>query len=253
MISFTDTQMLGWVTSFLLPLCRVLGLFSAAPVLSSRNIPVRVKVALAMMLALMLAPFVAVPAGFSLASPTAWSVIVHETIIGVAIGFLARLVLLIFEMTGELIGLQIGFSFAGYFTPAAGHTNAVGSITSTMALWLFVTMNGPVLLIGTLIRSYEKFPAGMGLPGSSTLDPQKVVNLMSEVFAMALVLALPAIALILLINFAMGVATKVAPQLNLFAIGFPVLILSGLGMLTLLIPAFEPALVKGLEAVTGLW
>ena len=77
--------------------------------------------------------------------------------------------------------------------------------------------------------------------------------MMSDIFAMSLVLALPVVTLILLINFAMGVATKVAPQLNLFAVGFPILILCGLGMLSMIMPAFEPTHVKGLEAVFSMW
>lgn len=253
MISFTEAQLLAWITGWMLPLLRVLGLFSTAPILSSRNIPVRAKIALAMALAVMLAPLVNVPEGLTIGSPNAWAVIMRETLIGMAIGFLARLVLMIFELAGEVIGLQIGLSFAGYFTPGAGHGNAVGSITGTIASWLFVVLNGPLMLLATLLHSYERLPVGGGLPGPGSLDPQRLVALLADIFGMALVLALPVLVLILLINFAMGVATRVAPQLNLFAVGFPVLMLAGLAMLSLLIPAFEPAMVKGLETIAALW
>ena len=253
MISFTEQQLLGWITAWLLPFFRILGLFAAAPIFSSRTIPARAKLALAAVLAIVISPFSNLPVGFTLVNNAAWGAVVREILIGVSIGFLTRLILLVFELAGELIGLQIGLSYAGYFAPGAGHGNAVGVFTGTIASWLFVTMSGPVLLIGCLIHSYQKFPAGLGLPQTKGLDPQRIIVLLGDVFGMAVVLALPVIVLLLLVNFAMGVATKVAPQLNLFAVGFPILILCGLGMLSMIIPLFEPLMVKGLGKAFSLW
>jgi flagellar biosynthesis protein FliR len=253
MVNLLDTQILLWISSWFLPFVRILGLISTAPILSSRNIPARAKIALAALLAIMVLPFLAPVEGLTLASPSAWGVLIREMFIGMAIGFLARLVLLVFEIAGELIGLQIGLSYAGYFSPGSGHGNAIGSFAGILASWMFVTLNGPVLLLSCVIHSYEKLPVGMDQMNRISLDPNRIFGMMSDIFAMSLVLALPVVTLILLINFAMGVATKVAPQLNLFAVGFPILILCGLGMLSVIMPAFEPTLIKGLEAVFSMW
>ncbi len=253
MINLLDSQILAWISAWFLPFVRILGLISTAPILSSRSIANRTKLALAALLAMMVAPFLPPLDGLNIASPSAWAIMLREMVIGMAIGFLARLVLLIFEIAGELIGLQIGLSYAGYFSPGAGHGNAIGSFAGIIASWMFVILNGPLLLLACVIHSYEKLPVVAGQLTSIRLDPNRIFAMMSDIFAMSLVLALPVVTLILLINFAMGVATKVAPQLNLFAVGFPILILCGLGMLSMIMPAFEPTLVKGLEAVFSMW
>ena len=234
MITLSEAQILGWLTTWLLPVFRILGVMATAPILSSRNIPARAKIALAMVLAIAIAPFAPTPEGFSLASSAAWPAVVKEVIVGAALGFLVRLVMLTFEVAGELIGLQIGLSYAGYFTPGAASGNAVGALSGLIASWLFVTLNGPLLLIGCLVKSYERFPSGLtsqsnlAQASASTIDPMKIISLLTDIFGMALVLAIPVVTLLLLINFAMGVASKVAPQINLFAVGFPILMLCGL-------------------------
>jgi flagellar biosynthesis protein FliR len=243
-ISFSEAQLLSWITAFLLPFFRILGLVMAAPILSNRSIPMRLKIGFSMVLSILIAPFAAVPEGLSIASNTFLMEVIRETAIGASIGFLARVLLVVFELAGEVIGLQIGLSFAGYFTPSASSGNAVGAFTSTLGLWFFVTLNGPLLMIGTLMESYQRLPIQGKRVIPSDANLMGFASLLGELFGMAILLALPVIVLILLVNIAMGVASKVAPQLNLFAIGFPMLITSGLAMLSMIIASFEPVIDK---------
>ena len=253
MIAFSESQLLLWVSAWLLPFFRILAVMSSAPVLSSRSIALRTKLGLAAILAVTVAPFAPLPLDFSIASPMAIAAILRELMIGLALGFLTRLVLLVFELCGEMVGLQMGLSYAGYFSPNAGQGNAVASFTGILGSWLFVIVNGPVLLLGCLIHSYERFPVGSALPDIKMLNTGVMVGFLSDIFSMALLLALPVLAVLLLVNFAMGVATKIAPQLNLFAVGFPVLLLCGMGMLGLVMPHFEETLTKSLTMVFSLW
>jgi flagellar biosynthesis protein FliR len=243
-VTFSEAQLLEWMTAWLLPFFRILGLVMVAPILSHRTVPMRLKIGFSLLLSFLVAPFAPAPVGLSLASNSILIEVVRETAIGASIGFLARVVLVVFELAGETIGLQIGLSYAGYFTPGASTGNAVGAFTSTFGLWFFVTLNGPLLLIGVLIDSFQRLP----IQGKNTMPTQESVfgfaNLLGELFGTALLLALPVIVLLLLVNIAMGIASKVAPQMNLFAVGFPLLISAGLAMLSLIVAAFEPVIEK---------
>ena len=228
----TDAQLQAWLTAFLLPFFRILALFGAAPVLSLRAFPARTRIGLSLLLAATLAPSVAAPvtdAAGGLLSWTGLGWIVRELAIGFAIGFAARLVFAAFDLAGEVIGLQMGLSFAGFFDPQGGQGNAVGAFVNAVATLLFVSMNGPLLLIAATLRSFTTLPVGGLDEGvAARFDP---VALGAEVFALGLLIASPFLAMILFVNLLLGVMSRVAPQLSLFSIGFPVTI--GVGMLLL--------------------
>ena len=251
MISVTDSQVFGWLASFLLPMMRVLGLMSIAPVLSNRAFPARARVALAAIIGLMVAPFVSLPDPNVLRQAAGMVLVAREVMIGLTIGFAARLIFGSFELAGEAIGLQMGLSFAGFFDPSSGgQANPVSRLVSTMALLAFVAVNGPLAVIATVIQSVEVFPVGeMSFAFFSQRSP---VQFGSALFAMALNLSLPFVALLLFTNIAMGVISRVAPQLNIFSVGFPVTIGAGLLLLTLGLPMIEAPLLASLERVLGM-
>lgn len=244
MIAIGEAELLGWLGSFLLPLFRVLALFSVAPVLSNRALPARVRVGAAGAIALVSAPSVELPQGLPL-DASLGAMILHEVFAGVTIGFAARLLFAVFEIAGETIGLQTGLSFAGFFDPQSGNANALGRFVGTIMLLAFVSANGPLALVATVIRSFEIFPVGS--TGLGAIAARSPVSLGAEVFALALGVALPFIALLLFVNIALGVVSRVAPQFNVFAIGFPVTIGAGMLLLTLGLSAIEAPLVEALE------
>ncbi len=251
MISFTDTQLIGWLSAFLLPLFRVLGLMTSAPLLSNRGFPARARVALAAVIAMMVAPFVDMPKGVDLGSADALLLVGREVLIGLAIGFVARLIFTAFELAGEMIGLQMGLSFAGYFDPSAGsQSNAVGRTINAFSMLTFVSLNGPLLLLAVVVQSFAVFPIAPGLPTSwASLSP---VQLGADVFALGLALALPFTALLLFMNLVLGVISRVAPQFNVFAVGFPVTIGAGLILLATGFPLLEAPLTEATQRVMSL-
>jgi flagellar biosynthetic protein FliR len=243
MIAIGEAQLLGWLGSFLLPLIRVLALFTVAPVLSNRAFPVRARVAAAAAIALVSAPSVDLPQGLPL-DASLLPTVAHEVFAGLVIGFAARLLFAAFEIAGETIGLQTGLSFAGFFDPQSGSANALGRFVGTIAALAFISINGPLALIAAVIHSLEVFPPGRPeLPGGSG---EALIGLGAEVFALALGVALPFIALLLFVNLALGVVSRVAPQFNVFAVGFPVTISAGLLLLTLGLSAIEAPLSESL-------
>lgn len=239
MVLLDEAQLLGWLSALLLPLFRLLGLMTAAPVLSSRNLPMRFRVGTAMMLALLAAPFAQQHAP-SLDDPDLFLLLASEVMIGLSIGLTCRMLLSAVEMAGEIIGLQMGFSFAAFFDPSsASNTNAIGRLFNSISLTTFVIINGPVLLVASTFNSIQQIPAAEGpMRFMSRVD---VGALMMQVFELGLLIALPYMTLQLFVNLSLGLMSRVAPQLNIFAIGFPITIGSGLMLLTMGLPMiYEP-------------
>lgn len=237
MIQVGEAQLLGWLSAFLLPFFRILGLFSSAPILSQRAVSLRSRIALSLALAVLAAPLVpAVPAA-DLGAASGWLAVASEALIGFAIGFVARAILASVEVAGEVVGLQMGLSFAGFFDPDSGQINAVSRLLNTLSLAAFVAINGPLLLLAAAVRSFEVIPPATALTDWLVrVDP---AGLGASLFGLGLTIALPFMALLLFTNLMLGIVSRVAPQLNIFAIGFPVTIGAGLALLALGLPLLQ--------------
>jgi flagellar biosynthetic protein FliR len=193
---------------------------------------------------------VAAPLGGSPASmddPDIWLLLASEMMIGLAIGLVARMILSAVDLAGEIIGLQMGLSFAGFFDPASGsNTNAVGRLLGTLSLAAFVAADGPSLLIAPPCKASNPHPPR---GGSSFLGRLDLGSIATTVFELGMLMALPYMALLLFVNLALGIVSRVAPQLNVFAIGFPITIASGLVLLTLGLPLMAQPFSRVMEAI----
>ena len=174
-----------------------------------------------------------------------------EVMIGLAIGLVCRMLLASVEMAGEIIGLQMGFSFAAFFDPSTGsNSNAIGRLFNTMSLTSFAVINGPLLLVAATMNSLERMPASIGT--QQFLGRLDIGAVISQVFELGLLMALPYMALLLFVNLSLGLISRVAPQLNVFAIGFPITIGSGLMLLTLGMPMLYAPLAQMHQAIFSL-
>ena len=160
-MTFTEAQILAWVSPLLWPFLRVLALFGAMPVVAQRSVPVRLRVALAFLIALCAQASLPEAPAIALDSAQAFLVIVQQVLIGLALGFAARVVFSAIELAGELVGLQMGLNFAGFFDPATGgQTTAVSRFYGVSVAWLFIVINGHLLLIAAIVQSFVSFPVG---------------------------------------------------------------------------------------------
>ena len=251
MVTFSAVQLDAWLAGFLLPFIRILALFTAAPLFSQRGFPPRARIAAAGAIAFAVAPFAGVPAGITLASSTGLALVAQQVVIGLALGFAARLVFAVFETAGEVIGLQMGLSFAGFFSPQGGSTSAVGSWLNTLALLLFLSLNGHLLLLDTLVATFRSLPIAPDFLG--TLSALRLERLGADVFRLGLMLALPATLMMLFINGVLGFASRVAPQLSVFSVGFPITLLAGMALLAVSTGAVPEHLELALAAFLGGW
>ncbi|MDO9243290.1 MAG: flagellar biosynthetic protein FliR [Rhodocyclaceae bacterium] len=241
MISFTSAQLDVWLTSFMFPLARILGLLAAAPVFNSIAMPKRIRLAfgIAITLALLpvLPPMPAVPAG----SWTGLAILAQQMFIGVLLGLTLRIAFAAIDLAGELIGLQMGLSFAVFYDPQnAGQTPVLSEFLGLIVTLVFLAMNGHLLTLSVLAESFKLLPVATTTPGIGGIG--SFLAWSSVLFSAGLLLALPLITALLITNLAMGVLARVAPQLNIFAVGFPVTMTSGFVILMFSIPYFGAAM-----------
>jgi flagellar biosynthetic protein FliR len=246
LIQLTDAQLAAWFAAYFWPFVRVLALFSAAPLLYHRAIPVRVKVGLAALTTLALAPSLPAPQS---ADP-AW-LLAQQLAIGLAIGLAVQIAFAAFEIAGDLIGLQMGLGFAGFIDPQnADQSPLIGGFLGLVATLVFLAINGHLMMLAGLAESFRAVPVGAPAPGAQDLHALALLG--GEMFKVGLHLALPVLATMLIVNLALGVLARAAPQLNIFAVGFPATILIGLVALVLAMPLLGPfveaALERGLAA-----
>lgn len=246
MISFTEQQVLAWLTPLLWPLLRALALLATLPVFSQRSVPVRVKAGLALFIAIAAQPSLPAMPVIALDSPTAFLVVAQQVLVGLAMGFSVRVVFAGVELAGELIGLQMGLNFAGFFDPVtASQGTASARFLGTIVSFLFVLIGGHLAMIGALVKSFEVFAVGdEPFALLRQLQPQQWG---AELFALGLWIALPLVGMLLFVNLVLGVISRVAPQLSIFSIGFPITLSVGLAGMLLTLPMLERPFMMAFE------
>jgi len=241
MINFDSAQLEVLLTTFFWPFFRVVGILLAEPVFGHRSIPRRVKAGVAIVITLVIAPAIPRPAGIPLFSYDGFFIAMQQLAIGVAMGFVIRLALTAAEMAGQLMGLQMGLGFAVFFDPqSSAQTAVIGQFMGLFAMLLFLALNGHYMVISVLIESFQVLPIGPAPLAASGFLALALAG--GQIFFFGLLMALPVVATLLLANVAFGVLSRAAPQLNLFAIGFPVTLAVGFLGLYALVPQLGPTL-----------
>ena len=250
MVSFTEAQLLAWLTPLLWPFLRALALLSGLPVFSQRAVPMRVKIGLALFIALAAQPSLPPMPAIALDSPVAFVLVAQQVLVGLTLGFAVRLVFAAVELGGELIGLQMGLNFAGFFDPAtASQGTASGRFFGTLVAFLFILANGHLALIGALVRSFDVF--AVGDEPFAFLRRTQPQLWGAEVFTLGLWIALPLVGMLLFVNLVLGVISRVAPQISVFSVGFPITVSVGLLGMLLTLPLLEQPFAMALTQMLG--
>jgi flagellar biosynthetic protein FliR len=234
---------------FLLAFVRSSTLIVTAPVVGHIAVPVQVKVALGLFLALVLSPVISVQTGIAdLGLGRLMLLALQEGVVGMVIGFAAGIIFQGVSAAGELIGFELGLSLANVFDPETGLNNLLGSFLSLAMMLVFLMLNGHHFVIQALVMSYKVVPVGqmaLGAASASTL-----IGMTGMLFIVAVKFAAPVIVASFLLNVALAILTRVAPQMNVFVMSFPLKIVTGVLVLMasapLLILVFKQ-LLAGLE------
>ena len=246
MLTFTDTQVIEWISPLLWPFLRVLALFGALPVFAQRGVPARVRVALAFLIAFCAQASLPAMPVIPLDSAPALLAVVQQLLIGLSMGFAVRIVFSAVEFAGELIGLQMGLNFSGFFNPmTGGEATATSRFFGITVSWLFIVTGGHLMLINAVVMSFDAFPVGPEpFAFLRAVQPQVWGG---EVFRLGLWIALPMIATLLFVNFVLGIIARVAQQMNIFSIGFPITVSVGLVGMLLTLPMMQQPFTMALE------
>jgi flagellar biosynthetic protein FliR len=224
LINATDVS--GWVARLWWPVLRITGFILSAPVASEMSVPRFVKIALTLGLAYILAPLAEVPAGLSIFSGAGVLSAVQEVLIGIAIGMVVRLAFEALALAGQSIATTMWLGFATLVDPEHGaNTPVLGQLFMIFGMLTYLALNGHLVLLGALAKSFKTLPIG-----GASIDRNfllAVAGWGTRVFETGLLVALPAVIALIIVNLALGVITRAAPQLNLFGIGFTITLMAG--------------------------
>jgi flagellar biosynthetic protein FliR len=242
-ITFTSAQLDAWLVAFMFPLARILGLLASAPVFNNSAQPARIRLAIGLAITIALAPVLPPMPAISPGSWIGLVVLAQQMLIGLLLGFTLRIAFVAVDIAGELIGLQMSLSFAVLYDPqSGGQTPVLSEFLGLFATLLFLALNGHLLTLSVLAESFRLLPVSaqpFAAGGFASL-----LAWSSTLFSAGVLLALPLIAALLIANLAMGVLARVAPQLNIFAVGFPVTLMTGFVVLMFSIPYLGAALER---------
>jgi flagellar biosynthetic protein FliR len=218
--------------------------FLAAPIFGAAFVPIQVRAIIALAIGipgLALASFHLPPEG--LATMAGFLLVAGEVIAGLAIGFAVQIGFSCALVSGEVIGNAMGLGFAAMVDPASGQQNPVlGQFLMIVATLLFLAMDGHLMLARIIVESYHALP-----PGNAWISWEAMRGLIffgAVLFSAGLSIALPVAFAIILVQIVMGLLARSAPQLNLFAVGFPAALLAGIVLLAMAAPVIG-------EGITG--
>jgi flagellar biosynthetic protein FliR len=215
------------MADFLLPLSRISALIMSMIGLGSKTIPTKVKFFLCVAITIAVMPAIPPAKVETLFSFQTSLLVFEQTIIGVMLGFITVMVLNTFTLAGQIIAMQTGLGFASLVDPASGmNVPAVGQFFLILSTLLFWGMDGHLAYLQFVVTSFHTLP--IGEYSFEVIKYKEIAEWGGWMFATALSLAIAPLTAMLLINFSFGVMTRAAPQLNIFAIGFPVTMCAGL-------------------------
>ena len=225
-IALSIGQLEGWVAQGFFPFARIGACLMVAPMFGARFVPARTRVLLAAAITALVIPLVPAPT-IAPFSAQGFVVVAQQLLIGVAMGFALQVIFDSLGLAGQLLANSMGLSFAFNVDPLRGSsTAALGQLYIILATLTFLALGGHLALLEVLVNGFTTLPVGTAGLGREGL--WSMVLWGGQLFAGALMIALPGVTALLIVNLAFGVVSRAAPTLNLFAVGFPISLVIGL-------------------------
>jgi flagellar biosynthetic protein FliR len=239
------------VIFFALVLSRVAGIFSAIPVFGGRTVPLNIKVIIILMITLVCFPVLRITAPqvptdvFTLAL-----LVMREVMVGVTLGFITRIIFSAVEFSGQIIGMQMGFTISSIIDPSQGTQTQIMSVVQTLlATLMFLSMNIHHLFIRTIVDSFRIIPLGGWHLNAEIIS--FLVKGTSEIFILGIRLAAPVMVALLLTSVTLGIMARAFPQMNIFMVSMPLNIGIGFIVLGLTLTIFFHVLTTAFGSVNG--
>lgn len=255
MYEISDAQIAVFLQQYFLPFVRIGALLMTMPVIGTRIVTARVRIITAVLVTLIVVPLlppIHAPASLSFELVL---IIFQEILLGVAIGFAFQVVFQVFVLAGQFVAMKMGLGFASMNDPTNGvQTTVLSQFFLMLVTLMFVSVNGHLILIELLCRSFYTLPINDYTFSSNAAF--NIANLGGWLFASALVFSLPVLTALLVVNITFGVMSRAAPQLNIFAVGFPFTLICGLLLVWLGLQTFtmyfDQVFNEGFEFVNGI-
>ena len=232
---FQAGQYLQQLQGYWWPFCRIVALFSFAPLFSHRAMPRQARILVAMATTLALSAALPQMPDIDPLSLHGLLATLEQIAVGLLLGLALQLAFTVFAVVGDVVSTKLGLSMAVINDPI----NGVASSTILFQLYflllalLFFAIDGHLLTVSVLYQSFVYWPVGSGLryQGFETL-----IYALSWVFAAAMLISLPVVFCMTLVQFCFGLLNRISPAMNLFSLGFPMAILGGLLCIALTLP-----------------
>jgi flagellar biosynthesis protein FliR len=223
------------IAGFILVLARVSPLFLLAPPFASTMVPMRARAVIATAIAIGLAPLALhgqqIPSDMLKITELA----LKEIVIGLGFALSIACLFAAVDAAGALIDTQIGFNFGSLINPVDNtQSGSISQLYAMVGILVFVVIDGQAWVIKGLARTYELVPM-LAQPSLSKLTAA-VTSAFVGILAAALEVAAPVLLALILTDVAFGVVSRVVPQLNIFAVGFPAKIIVGLLVVAAALP-----------------
>jgi flagellar biosynthetic protein FliR len=243
--------LLPWAAAVVLAGARASGFVLGLPHLTGAGIPKSIQAMV--VLALAVAMVGARPSGVGMPGSVTELVVGVglEFVFGLLLGFLIQLALAAVRVAGELVGIEMGLSFAAVADPlSSGQSTALSAMFMQMGIALFLALGLDRVAIAALIRSIDRHP--LGAPSIEPGSLAHVIGLADGLIGAAFGFALPLVGALLCLKLALAMLARVAPKLQIFTLAFGLAIGVGLLLLEMLLPSIASAIVAHLQRMTGL-
>ena len=210
--------------TFLWPMLRISALMITAPIFSLSAFNTRLRILLALVLTWLVYPLHTWP----VVDPTSAQGLVevfNQIMIGATMGLILQVVVGAVVVAGQSIAAAMGLSMANMIDPNMGNVPTISQLLIVMSTLIFVGFGGHAIMLGLILESFHSLPIGTSIMNQAVYG--RVLQWSSMVFLGAVLMALPVMVALLFINVGLGVVTRAAPSLNIFAVGFPAMIMAG--------------------------
>jgi flagellar biosynthesis protein FliR len=226
-MNFSAEELMNYVASFIWPFFRVSAMFIALPVFGLKSIPVKLKILVILVITLVIFPTLPPIPVIDVMSFQGWMMLIQQILLGLSAGFILQMVFAVMAFVGQAIAYSMGLGFASMVDPATGvQVPVIAQLFVITSSLLFLGVDGHLMVIEMLSQSFHTLPVtALALEKA---DLWRIIIWSSQIFAYGVLLSLPVVATLLFVNISFGVASKAAPQLQLFGVGFPVTIIVGM-------------------------
>ena len=243
----TTAELTAMVGTWFWPFIRISAMLMAAPLFGAKNIIFSLhRLGLAAILTVLIAPSLGPMPIVEPLSSTGMILMFNQFVLGFAMGFTLQMVFSAVVIAAQSMAMGMGLGFATAVDPQNGvQVPVVAQYYLTLATLIFLAMNGHLLLIQVLVDSFQSLP--VSIDGLSRDGIWALVNWGGRMFSGAVLIALTAMTSLLIINIAFGVMSRAAPQLNIFGVGFPVMMGAGFIVIMLGLPGLTPQVADLLQ------